>query len=58
MHSSQNFGRTVNRSPPASQACAEASASDRSPLTESPAHVLITHFLIKNKKLDMVERAN
>ena len=29
-------GRTINRSPPASQACAGASASDRSPLTESP----------------------
>ena len=28
--------RMINRSPPASQACAEASASDRSPLTESP----------------------
>ena len=36
MHCSLNFGRTVNRSSPASQACAEASASDRSPLTESP----------------------
>ena len=29
-------GRKINRSPPARQACAGASASDRSPLTESP----------------------
>ena len=32
----QNFGRAINRSPPAFQACAGASASDRSPLTECP----------------------
>ena len=42
MHCSKSFGRTINRSPPASQACAEASATDRSPITESPGTMSIS----------------